>query len=186
MPETWFLSVDFYLYCTAPLAFWALYMLGPKLGIGTIAAVICASMSYSANHIYQQDPTPIPDLSSSLNIENLNYLYLHVVFPVRQHVPSYFFGVIMGYLMIKKKPIMFEKTRKMIISITLFALMGVMMLAAAQWRNQAGPPPRILSAIFLASYPILWVLPIAWLTYLCMTNQAGKKMKKSTFHFAFY
>lgn len=168
---SWFISVDFQLYLISPLLLILLYK-RPKFGIMvTIILIICTSI-LSGMYSYVHDIYPIPSSRNVLSERQTEIFFTRTHFPVIHHAPSYLIGLLAGFLISTKSPIIINLRP---FTSTMIWLATPLVLAAfilwPIWRLMQTEaellPPAIFKHIFNGYHRSLWSVFNVWIVIYC-------------------
>ncbi|XP_023218910.1 nose resistant to fluoxetine protein 6-like [Centruroides sculpturatus] len=154
---------------TVPLLY--IYDRWPKLGSAILGILMVAGV---ISHVCQSLITKyVTIVGLSINLEKLENLFLHIYEkPYFTHLSSYCLGLLMGYVLSKKKQV---NLRKMIVVscwITTTGLIGLIFFGLHNYRTVAAPNESIIFAHQILS-PIAWIVVTAWICVACLSGNGG-------------
>ncbi|XP_067133917.1 uncharacterized protein [Centruroides vittatus] len=109
----------------------------------------------------------------SINLQNFENLFLYVYQkPYFTHLCSYCFGLLIGYALVKKKQLNFQKMIVISCWAATICFMGLVLFGLHNYRNDPSPNESIILAHQILS-PIAWMLVTAWICVACLSGYGG-------------
>ncbi|XP_067119325.1 nose resistant to fluoxetine protein 6-like [Centruroides vittatus] len=104
--------------------------------------------------------------------KHLSYFHNNYQRPYFAHLASYCSGLLIGYILSKKKEVKFSKGLQVIFWICSVALMGIAAFGISYYVT-ALSVDEILPILHRCFAPLLWTIGIAWVCVACMTGYGG-------------